>query len=95
MDAGLVCLDPRFTFPAMPSKILAYVTAGLPVVFRGPPAPALRRFLAETGVGISVAEDGAGDLGARIRALRANFAPRQRAFLDATRLEWDRLAEIL
>jgi hypothetical protein len=37
LDAGLVAIDPAFTLPAFPSKTTAYVSSGLPVIFRGPP----------------------------------------------------------
>lgn len=92
MDGGLVSLDPAFRWPAVPSKIFSYVGAGLPVVFHGPPLPALRALLAETGAGLPLE---APDLVARLRALRADFAPRQAAFLNACRLDAAALARVL
>lgn len=54
MDFGWVCLDPTFDLPAYPSKSLAYFSAGLPVLFSGPALPGYRRWLEESGLGVSI-----------------------------------------
>lgn len=54
---GLVSLDPAFHLPAFPSKIAAYLSAGLPVFYVGRRMPALEHVLRDTGTGC-VAADG-------------------------------------
>lgn len=94
MDAGLVCLDPGFRWPSFPSKIFSYVCAGLPVVFRGPPAPALRGLLRDTGVGIALDPDTRA-IGPALREMRAGFGPRQAAFLAQAALDDAALDRVL
>lgn len=53
---GLVSLDASFALPAFPSKILTYLAAGIPVIYDGPPMPALERTLRNTRVGITLAD---------------------------------------
>ena len=95
-DAGLVSLSPDLKHPAMPAEIVSFVLAGVPVVYAGPAAPALREMLERFGVGICLERDAEGetDLHARLAAIRADFGPRQRAFLDAVRLDWTRLSGV-
>ncbi len=94
MDAGLVCLSPEFDWPSFPSKIFSYVCAGLPIVYRGPPAPALRDILTGTGVG-HVLDGRARDIAAPLKAARENFADAQREFLARADLGDRRLDRIL
>jgi hypothetical protein len=56
LDAGWVSLDPGFELPAFPSKAMAYICAGIPVLFCGPPLPGYRRWLLGTGLGLCADE---------------------------------------
>lgn len=58
MDYGWVCLDPAFALPAFPSKSLAYMSAGIPVLFSGPNLAAFRGWLQEAGLGVPIDRGG-------------------------------------
>jgi hypothetical protein len=53
LDIGLSCLDPGFALPAFPSKVMAYVGAGLPVLYSGPRLGALEDLLQCHSLGLS------------------------------------------
>lgn len=52
-DYGLIFLDHRFTIPNFPSRLLAYLQAGLPVLAATDTATDIGAFLEENGVGVS------------------------------------------
>lgn len=55
MNYGIVSLAHNFNLPAFPSKILTYLSAGIPVIYDGPAMPALEKMLINNGLGVSVA----------------------------------------
>ena len=52
-DVGLVFLDHRFTIPNIPSRILSYLQAGLPLLTATDPVTDLRRMVEEQGFGVA------------------------------------------
>lgn len=53
-DFGLICLSSSFGGPGFPSKVMEYVSAGLPALYFGPPLPAYVKMLELSGVGVDV-----------------------------------------
>ena len=51
-DVGLVFLDHRFTIPNVPSRILSYMQAGIPLLTATDPVTDLRRIVSENGFGL-------------------------------------------
>lgn len=51
-DAGLIFLDHRFSIPNYPSRLLSYLSAGLPVVAATDKNTDIGEFLEENGVGV-------------------------------------------
>lgn len=51
-DFGLVSLDPSFALPSFPSKILTYLSAGIPVLYCGPAYSGLEKLVSAYGLGI-------------------------------------------
>lgn len=93
LDLGWVCLDPDFPLPAFPSKILAYLAAGLPVLYSGPSQPALDAFLTNRGLGVSTSSGGI-IMSSSIDSLRAEFDQKRAAYLaemDSERMHLDHL----
>lgn len=95
LDAGLVTLHPAFRLPAFPSKIVSYISSGLPIVYIGPSQPALEAFLRDTGVGLTIGLQDRPDLARSLAQLRAGFGAAQTRALEAIELNEARLAEIL
>lgn len=95
MDAGLISLAPDFPLPAFPSKLFAYVQAGVPVVYHGPQNRGIKALLAQSGVGFPLADTEAGSANEHLIAIARDYEARRLRFIDAVRLEWHRLAEIL
>lgn len=52
-DVGMVFLDHRFTIPNVPSRILSYMQAGIPLLTATDPVTDLRQIVTENGFGIS------------------------------------------
>lgn len=55
-DFGLVPLDPNFELPSFPSKILTYLSAGLPLAYFGPEYPGLCGLIRRHSLGIVLSE---------------------------------------
>lgn len=91
---GLVSLDASFSLPAFPTKILAYIAAGIPVIYDGPPMPALERTLRNTGVGLSMADLVTLD-DAALDAFLADFPAARDAFVASIDPCWDRIENSL
>ncbi|MEH6756953.1 MAG: hypothetical protein V7676_05535 [Parasphingorhabdus sp.] len=53
MNFGLVSLDPNFRMPSFPSKIMAYLSAGIAVLYDGPKMPGLERVLSQNNIGLT------------------------------------------
>lgn len=88
MDVGWVCLAPDFTLPAFPSKTMAYLSAGLPVVFSGPEMPALEDWITGHGFGF-VLRDKKMELSPdSVRATRAALENRRTAYYESMRDRW-------
>ena len=51
-DVGLIFLDPRFTIPNFPSRLTAYMEAGLPVIAATDRVSDIKECLAESGCGV-------------------------------------------
>lgn len=51
-DVGMVFLDHRFTIPNIPSRILSYLQAGIPVLTATDPVTDLRQITTENGFGL-------------------------------------------
>jgi hypothetical protein len=94
LDLGWVCLDSSFRLPAFPSKIMAYLCAGLPVLYTGPALPALCGWLATHQLGVATAP---GDvLGQReIADLRRDFEGRRAAYFAELQDQWSNLGHLL
>ena len=94
LDLGWVCLDSSFRLPAFPSKIMAYLCAGLPVLYTGPALPALSCWLATHQLGVATTPGGA--LGQReIADLRRDFEGRRAAYLAEMQDQWSSLGHLL
>jgi len=95
LDAGLVCLHPQFDLPAFPSKIISYITSGLPVIYSGPKSTAIREYLEKNKVGICLSPTKSVDLGKELIGLKANFTESQTCALASLELTKERLDKIL
>jgi hypothetical protein len=94
LDLGWVCLDSSFRLPAFPSKIMAYLCAGLPVLYTGPALPALSRWLTTHRLGVATSPGGA--LGQReIADLRRNFEGRRAAYFAEMQDQCSSLGHLL
>lgn len=93
LDAGWVSLDPEFALPAFPSKALAYISAGIPVLFNGPPLKGYRDWLTGSGLGICIDENPFGP--ADLRALADEFASSREAYFSAMEERWFGLEVLL
>jgi hypothetical protein len=94
LDLGWVCLDSSFRLPAFPSKIMAYLCAGLPVLYTGPALPALCQWLATHQLGVATAPGGV--LSQRkIADLRRGFGGRRAAYFAEMQDQWSSLAHLL
>lgn len=56
-DFGLVALSPEFTLPSFPSKIMAYISTGLPVLYWGPSRKGLIEALDAFNIGVHLEEN--------------------------------------
>ncbi|QKE85632.1 glycosyltransferase [Arthrobacter sp. NEB 688] len=90
---GLVTLDPAFDLPAFPSKIAAYLSAGLPVLYVGRRMPALERVLTEAGIG-GVASSGGLTI-ASLAQLFERYPVARRAHLRALDEQWSHVDRLL
>lgn len=95
LDAGLVCLHPEFGLPAFPSKIISYITSGLPVIYSGPKLTGVCSFLEENKVGICLASLADRDLENELLLLKADFETHQTRALADLELSLARLGQIL
>jgi hypothetical protein len=94
LDLGWVCLDSSFRLPAFPSKIMAYLCAGLPVLYTGPALPALCCWLATHQLGIATAPGRVlGEL--EIADLRRDFESRRAAYFAEMQDQWSSLGHLL
>ena len=92
LDAGLACLSTGFNQPAFPSKIISYISSGIPVIYCGPELAAVSSFLDEFGVGVSLPAQGDIDLEAALSAVTTGFAEHQKAALAYLALTDEKLA---
>jgi lipopolysaccharide/colanic/teichoic acid biosynthesis glycosyltransferase len=87
-DVGLIFLDQRFTVPNFPSRLTAYMEAGLPVLAATDRATDIRDVLEESGSGVWVPSDAtdafvnAVDLLANDVDLRREMGDAGRAYLE-------------
>lgn len=51
-DAGLIFLDNRFTIPNYPSRLLSYLSAGIPIIASTDPNTDIGNFIEENGIGV-------------------------------------------
>lgn len=93
LDAGWVSLDPDFDLPAFPSKALAYICAGIPVLFNGPPLRGYREWLKGSGLGICIDESPFGP--ADLRALADGFAASREAYFSVMEERWFEVESLL
>lgn len=90
---GLVTLDPAFDLPAFPSKIAAYLSAGLPVLYVGRRMPALERVLTEAGIG-DVATVGR-MTNSSLAQLFERYPVARQVHLDTLDEQWSRVDRLL
>lgn len=94
LDLGWVCLDPALPLPAFPSKALAYLCAGLPVLYTGPQLPALRRWLDVHRLGVATSSGKV--FGRReLEDLRSGLRHRRGAYFDEISGLWGNLGRLL
>ena len=93
LDAGLVCLNPSFDQPAFPSKIISYVSSGIPVIYHGPELLGVSSFLERYCVGISLSSSS--NLASEILSVKSNFTENQKKALSYLELTEEKLAQIL
>lgn len=94
VDLGWVCLDPTFHLPAFPSKILAYLCAGLPVLYTGPPQAALRRWLETTQLGLATTPGG-GIGHVETADLKRGLSARRAAYFAEVSDRWGSVGRLL
>ncbi len=92
LDAGLACLSAEFDQPAFPSKIISYISSGIPVIYCGPELAAVSAFLEEFGVGVSLPAQGEMNLEAALLAVTTDFPEHQQAALAYLALTDEKLA---
>ncbi len=95
MDAGLVSLHPEFDLPAFPSKIVSYISTGLPILYVGPQQPALQHFLESTNIGLVARSEIVANLGAALLAIRQTLIPAQAKALNELDLTEEKIARLL
>jgi hypothetical protein len=80
-DFGLVSLEKTFDLPAFPSKIMTYLSAGLPILYNGPKNPDLENMIEQEGIGIFL--DRVPSLDAEIvSSIKRNFRASRERFLQ-------------
>jgi glycosyltransferase involved in cell wall biosynthesis len=73
-DVGLIFLDPRFTIPNFPSRLLAYMQAGVPVLACTDPNTDMGKIIVEGGFGWWCRSDDADQFSACVeQACQGNF----------------------
>ncbi|MFQ5622075.1 MAG: hypothetical protein ACE5FS_01640 [Paracoccaceae bacterium] len=93
-DFGLVSLDRGFRGPAFPSKILTYLAAGLPVIYRGPQLDAVVELLERRQLGVVLRAGETSDLTSRLTALAAGFASARAAHFRRSGPDWNAIADL-
>lgn len=94
MDLGWVCLDPDFELPAFPSKVMAYLCAGLPILYTGPEMDALEAWIESNQFGLC-AQPGRPLTTDDVWRLRAGFERRRDAYFASMAKDWFSLAGLL
>jgi hypothetical protein len=94
LDLGWVCLDPLFAMPAFPSKTMAYLSAGIPILYSGPRMPALEHWLDHNGLGLT-ARPGQDLSPSALDELRRTFPAARSAYLARMEHEWFDLGRLL
>lgn len=86
-DVGLIFLDPRFTIPNFPSRLLSYLEMSLPVISATDKHTDLGKVIEEAGCGISVLS---GDIASMLEAIHrlstvslSDWQKNARALLEA------------
>ena len=95
LDAGLVCLNPSFDLPAFPSKIVSYVSSGIPVIYSGPQSTGISSFLEKHRVGVCLSSSMPGDLENQLLSMKSDFTENQVNALSYLALTEGKLAQIL
>jgi hypothetical protein len=94
LDMGWVCLDPHFSLPAFPSKTMAYLCAGVPILYSGPRMPALEHWLEHNGFGVT-ARPGIALSPSVLDELTREFPAARSAYLARMEHEWFDLGRLL
>lgn len=94
MDFGLIAIDQSFQLPAFPSKALAYLAAGLPIVYDGPRMKGLESVLDDYKIGMTLRQFSQMN-NAQLKAWRAGFIDRRDRYMDRIDKKWKNFAEIL
>lgn len=95
LDAGLISVDPEFPLPAFPSKVFAYVSSGIPIIFYGPQNSSSGRIVEETGIGLVLKSSSKATLEKELKQIRDGYEAARERFLAMTELNRGRLAQIL
>lgn len=95
MDVGCVCLAPELDMPAFPSKTMAYLSAGLPVVFCGPKMPAFEEWITSHGFGFVLRDKKMVLSPDSVRATRDALEDRRNAYYESMRDKWFSLDRLL
>lgn len=88
LDVGCVCLAPEVALPAFPSKTMAYLSAGLPVVFCGPKMPAFEEWITSHGFGFVLRDEKMVLSPDSIRATRDALENRRNAYYESMSDKW-------
>lgn len=94
MDYGLVSIDRNFPLPAFPSKILTYLSAGIPILYDGPPMPGIESTLEKYRIGLTSAQF-VSMSNVELRDWRSGFINRRNIYLDVVNREWNNFVKIL
>ena len=95
LDAGLVCLSKAYLEPAFPSKIVSNICSGIPIIYSGPKALGLSKFLKRHNVGMTVGNTEHTGLYEAIRSIKHSFTASQKSAITELSLNEDKLDKIL
>jgi hypothetical protein len=90
---GLVSIDAAFSLPAFPSKAMAYLAAGLPILYTGRRLPMLEGTLRDNAIGVVLRDGLLSD--DRIATFLACYPEARRRYLLSLEAEWDSLDRLL
>lgn len=85
-DAGFIFLDPRFTIPNYPSRTLAYLEKGIPIIAATDKNTDIRNLIQDNNVGLWSCSDDIGSLIENIKIMKENKEMRKEFSKNAREL---------